>query len=63
LNRDGYLNIYFHPWEFSDLTAWDLPVWLKNPNGGRLIRKLEAYLLWLKDTASFVTFSEFTESR
>ena len=63
LNTDGYLNIYFHPWEFSDLTAWDLPAWLKNPCGGRMIRKLEAYLLWLKSESRFVTCSEFAESR
>jgi peptidoglycan/xylan/chitin deacetylase (PgdA/CDA1 family) len=63
LNTDGYLNIYFHPWELSDLTVWDLPPWLKNPSGGRMIRKLEAYLLWLKGEACFITCSEFAESR
>jgi len=62
LNTDGYLNIYFHPWEFSDLTAWDLPAWLKKPSGCDMVRKLEAYLQWLKGETSFTTCSEFTES-
>ena len=39
LNSNGYLNIFFHPWEFSDLSSWSLPVWLKNPNGEGMLKK------------------------
>ncbi|MGA2401679.1 MAG: polysaccharide deacetylase family protein [Syntrophobacteraceae bacterium] len=59
LNSNGYLNIFFHPWEFSDLTSWNLPSWLKNPDGERMLKKLEAYLLWLKERADFVTCADF----
>ncbi|MGO9314541.1 MAG: polysaccharide deacetylase family protein [Syntrophobacteraceae bacterium] len=59
LNSNGYLNIFFHPWEFSDLSSWSLPAWLKNPNGEAMLKKLEAYLLWLKKKASFVTCADF----
>jgi len=24
---DGYLNIFFDPWEFSDLSKWQLPTY------------------------------------
>jgi len=60
LNDNGYLNIYFHPWEFSDLASWGLPWWLKNPNGEKMLEKLATYLLWLKKRASFVACGDFT---
>lgn len=60
LNNNGYLNIYFHPWEFSDLASWGLPWWLKNPNGEKMLEKLATYLLWLKKRASFVACADFT---
>jgi len=59
LESDGYLNIFFHPWEFSDLTSWDLPTWLKDPHGERMLQKLDAYLSWLKEKANFVTCADF----
>jgi hypothetical protein len=60
LNDNGYLNIYFHPWEFSDLASWGLPGWLKNPNGEKMLEKLATYLLWLKKRASFIACADFT---
>ena len=48
LQHDGYLSLYYHPWEFSDLSAWQLPAYVKGTDGDELLHKLEAYILFLK---------------
>lgn len=62
LGADGYLNIFFHPWEFSDLSKWQLPALVKRVSGDKMLAKLETYLIWLKTQAEFVTCSEFAAS-
>lgn len=59
LATDSYLNLYFHPWEFTDISQFKLPGYIKNNSGLKLLRKLEKYLIWLKRTAQFMTISEF----
>lgn len=60
LRFDRYLNLYFHPWEFTDLTAFQLPSYVKRHSGNLMLHRLERYLMWLKPQARFMTFSEFT---
>ncbi|HEY9606019.1 MAG TPA: polysaccharide deacetylase family protein [Allocoleopsis sp.] len=62
INTDSYLNIYFHPWEFTDISNFKLPSYIKNLSGSRMVSKLENYLLWLKSQGKFVTISEFQTS-
>jgi hypothetical protein len=62
LESGGYLNIFFHPWEFVDLSAWRLPASVKRLSGMKMLSKLSAYLLWLKDRAEFTTCAAFAES-
>lgn len=62
LRTDGYLNIFFHPWEFSDLGAWRLPSYVKRPCGKKMLKKVEDYLVWLRDRAEFTTCSAFAET-
>ncbi len=59
LRTDGYLNIFFHPWEFSDLSGWQLPFYVKRPCGKEMLGKVHDYLAWLKELAEFTTFSAF----
>ena len=59
LRSDRYLNIYFHPWEFSDLRAFGVPAFIKRIDGNRLLERLETYLLFLKRQAAFITFAGF----
>lgn len=63
LNTDSYLNIYFHPWEFVDISDFKLPGYIKNCSGSRMVSKLENYLLWLKTQGQFLTISEFQTNR
>lgn len=62
LEADGYLNIFFHPWEFIDLNVWHLPASVKRLSGRKMLSKLSAYLVWLKERAEFTTCSAFAES-
>ena len=59
INKDGYLNLYFHPWEFADISTYHLPRWMKNPCGSRLADKLENYIVYLKTKGEFSTISDF----
>ncbi len=61
LNTDGYLNIFFHPWEFTDLGMWRLPAMVRRPDGERMLEKLEQYLSWLRGQAEFTTSASFAE--
>ena len=59
LQFDHYLNLYFHPWEFTDIRAFKLPGYVKRYSGSLMLRRLEQYLRWLQPQAEFLTFSEF----
>ena len=59
LETDSYLNIYFHPWEFTDISQFQLPGYVKKDSGSKMIDKLEKYLNWLKNQGKFISISEF----
>ncbi|PSB32455.1 polysaccharide deacetylase family protein [Stenomitos frigidus] len=59
LQCDRYLNLYFHPWEFIDITSFKLPGYVKRHSGNVMLLRLERYLTWLLPQAEFITFSEF----
>lgn len=52
LRKDGHLNLYFHPWEFSDYlvdTAFDVPGFIANCSGTKLLKKLESFIVLLQE--------------
>jgi peptidoglycan/xylan/chitin deacetylase (PgdA/CDA1 family) len=61
LNHDRYLNIYFHPWEFTDITAYNLPSYVKRRSGKAMQRKLYQYITWLKLHGQFMTIGQFQQ--
>lgn len=61
LQNDSYLCLYFHPWEFTDISKFQLPSYIKAKSGIQMIHRLEKYLTWLTGQADFITFSEFKE--
>jgi peptidoglycan/xylan/chitin deacetylase (PgdA/CDA1 family) len=62
LNHDGYLSLYFHPWEFADLSDYALPFYVKRRAGKQLLDRLEHYLRWLSQRAEFITLADFEYS-
>ena len=66
INRDGYLNIYFHPWEFTDLTRpeYGLPEFVSKNSGDQMIDRFGKWIQWMKKRGyTFSTISDFIKSK
>ena len=66
INYDSYLNIYFHPWEFTDLTnpAYGLPSFVSKNSGDKMISRFSDLIRWMKAKGYlFNTLNEFVASR
>lgn len=65
LRKDGYLNIYFHPWEFNEqITAkeYDIPRYITRHAGMDRINRLSQFISYLKKRdVTFMTTSTFLE--
>lgn len=62
INKDGYLNTYFHPWEFTDLTHADygLPAFVSRNSGEKMIERFRDWLSWMRSKDySFQTIKDF----
>ncbi len=63
LRRDGHLNLYFHPWEFSSRLgdpAFGVPGYLTHCSGAKLQQKFTRLLEWLKTRGCrFATTREY----
>jgi peptidoglycan/xylan/chitin deacetylase (PgdA/CDA1 family) len=55
LKNDGYLVLYFHPWEFTDISKYKLPFYIKQHSGDLLQQNLSRLVKDLKSFASFNT--------
>ena len=65
LAKDGYLNIYFHPWEFADIKkeAFKLPGFTTKKSGDEMVQRFDQFLAWLKNSGyEFGTFQEFQKT-
>ena len=63
LEKDGYLSLYFHPWEYADLSSYKtMPFYTRNISGQRLLQKLTNYLSWLKTISHFSTMESFVKN-
>lgn len=60
--RDGYLNIYFHPWEFADLRSYEfkLPGIIQRNSGLLYVERLRELIQHLKEDGH--TFAPTYES-
>lgn len=60
--KDGYVNIYFHPWEFIDIEnkKYKLPFYAKRNVGDEMKKRFEKLLSWIKEKKlSTNTITEF----
>ncbi len=48
--KDGYLNIYFHPWEFTDLNdkeRFGFPGYVSKNSGLKMINRMDKFMQWI----------------
>lgn len=64
--KDGYLNIYFHPWEFTDLKdkkRFGLPSYISNSSGKKMIENMDSFISDFKqEHYTFSTISNFLQN-
>lgn len=60
LKKYGYLNLYFHPWEFTDISNYNcLPNYTKRHSGEALLNKLYKLVTDLKQVAEFSSIENY----
>lgn len=62
LKKDGYLSLYFHPWEFTMLNNYKLPFYIKRKSGIELFNLLKTLIADLKKEGEFITVNTFLET-
>lgn len=63
LNADGFLNLYVHPWEFTDLTAYEkIPAYVRRYSRHALLDRVEHLLRYLQRQGEFCTMGEYVDS-
>lgn len=63
LKKDGYLSLYFHPWEFIDLSDYKLPNMVKRKSGIALLRQLKRLINDLKSEGNFTTMNSLLDKK
>jgi peptidoglycan/xylan/chitin deacetylase (PgdA/CDA1 family) len=68
VKKDGYLHLYFHPWEFTNYTknkeGAKYPFYLHRNNGDKMYRRFEKLLVYLtKEGYAFQTTGEFLKDK
>jgi peptidoglycan/xylan/chitin deacetylase (PgdA/CDA1 family) len=61
MRKDGYLNLYFHPWEFADLASPEvkLPSFIVRNSGNKLVDRLSSLIdYFIENKYSFGTLKE-----
>lgn len=65
-STDGYLNLYFHPWEFTDLgpkEKFGFPRYVTKYSGDKMKIRFDRLIQWMKTmNYPFGTFKMFMES-
>ena len=66
LKKDGYLNLYFHPWEFTDLNQkekYNFPNYVSKNSGVLMAQRLDALITKMKkNNYSFKTFKDLVST-
>jgi hypothetical protein len=61
LKKDGYVCIYFHPWEFTDIDAYTMPKYTRKPCGEALLTKMDQLIKALQKEGDFSTMKNFAQ--
>jgi hypothetical protein len=61
--KDGYLNVYFHPWEFMPIgpkEKYNFPWYVTQNTDREMTERLEQFILWAKKrNYAFVQTKDF----
>lgn len=64
--KDKYLNIYFHPWEFTDLSDFErfgFPGYIRKNTGTKMLERMDNLISWMKSKKyPFRTFQDFIKT-
>lgn len=63
LKKDGYICLYFHPWEFTNINNYNLPNYVKRLCGKGLQERLHRLISDLKQEATFTTIQQFLSNK
>ncbi len=60
IRKQGFTNLFFHPWDFNNLNNFNIPFYIKRNSGDKALLLLNKYILWCKKQGyNFTTFSDF----
>ncbi len=59
LKRDKVVSLYFHPWEFTDVSNFGLPKYISKYSGEKMLQRLEETIMDLKPNSKFITMNEY----
>jgi peptidoglycan/xylan/chitin deacetylase (PgdA/CDA1 family) len=63
LLADGYLNIYVHPWEFTDLAQYPkIPEYVRRHSHEELLDRVTDLLTYLKNLGEYATMGDFADT-
>ncbi|MBL0882096.1 MAG: DUF3473 domain-containing protein [Chitinophagaceae bacterium] len=63
LKKDGYLCLYFHPWEFTDISQYRLPLFTKRWSKEILLDRLTTLIADLKKEGDFISMNTFINKK
>ena len=59
LAKDNLLSLYFHPWELSDLSETELPLWLTRRTKAQRVERMRKLCHWLSRQGTFRTIADY----
>lgn len=66
LRKDGYINTYFHPWEFMDIgpkEKYNFPFYVTKNTGSRMVDRFDRFIQWgLNNGYKFVRTYDFVKT-
>lgn len=61
LRKDGYVCLYFHPWEFVDISHYGLPAYTRKPCGAPLLERLWQLIKDFREEGEFIAIRDYLQ--
>jgi peptidoglycan/xylan/chitin deacetylase (PgdA/CDA1 family) len=63
LQQEGFLSLYFHPWEFVDILSYGLPNYTTQGCQSALFDRLNQFIYDLRPHGEFISYHAFVKSQ